>query len=166
MGRKGSWGGRKRRKTKAERRRILPEWKLALSRWKRMKSCKQRGEWAELCFMARAAEMGLCVCKPYGDSAHFDVGIEQEGRLLRVQVKGTTYARDGSFTCNLTGPGHKGYRAGVVDYFAVYLVPIDVWYILPFEATGGTVSLQFSPEERGHKYHRYLDAWHLLRKRK
>jgi hypothetical protein len=31
--------------------------------------CKERGEWAELCFMARAAGQGLRVSKPYGDSA-------------------------------------------------------------------------------------------------
>jgi hypothetical protein len=35
---------------------------------------KQQGEWAELCFMARAAGQGLRVLKPYGDSASYDVG--------------------------------------------------------------------------------------------
>ena len=126
-------------------------------------NCKQRGEWAELCFMARAAEIGLCVCKPYGDSAQFDVGIEHGGRMLRVQIKSTTYERDGAFTCNAIGPGHKGYAAGVVDFFAVYIVPMNVWYILPFEATEGTVSLQFAPGRGAHKYQRYMEAWHLLR---
>lgn len=76
--------------------------------------------------MARAAGMGLCVCKPYGDSAQYDVGIEDEGRLLRVQIKSTTYSRDGSFTCNVVGRGRKGYVAGVVDFFAIYLVPMNV----------------------------------------
>ena len=41
-----------------------------------IKNCKERGEWAELCFMARAAELGLKVSKPYGDSASYDVGVE------------------------------------------------------------------------------------------
>ena len=67
-------------------------------RGQRFGNCKQRGEWAELCFMARAAGMGLCVCKPYGDSAQYDVGIEDAGRLLRVQIKSTTYSRAGAFT--------------------------------------------------------------------
>jgi hypothetical protein len=39
-------------------------------------TCKQQGEWAELCFMARAAGHGLRVSKPYGDSASYDVGVE------------------------------------------------------------------------------------------
>jgi hypothetical protein len=153
----------RRKKTEAERRRVDPKWSMARNRGERIGNCKQRGEWAELCFMARAAEIGLCVCKPYGDSAQFDIGIEHEGRMLRVQIKSTTYARDGSFTCNVVGPGRKGYRAGVVDFLAIYLVPLDVWYILPFEATGGTVSLQFAPEREGHKYQKYMEAWHLLK---
>jgi hypothetical protein len=53
--------------------------------------------------------------------------------------------------------------AGVVDFFAIYLVPMNVWYILPFEALAGTVSLQFAPEREGHKYKSYMEAWHLLR---
>jgi PD-(D/E)XK nuclease superfamily protein len=154
---------RKRGKTRAKRRQIQPRWTLAKNRSQRIANAKQQGEWAELCFMARAAEIGLCVCKPYGDSAQYDVGIEQGGRMLRVQIKSTTYSRDGSFACNAEGPGHKAYPAGVVDFFAVYLVPVDVWYILPFEAMAGMVTLQFAPERKRHKYQRYMEAWHLLR---
>jgi PD-(D/E)XK endonuclease len=48
----------------------------------------KRGEWAELLFMARAAERGLCVSKPWGDTSHYDFVVESEAaRLLRVQVK-------------------------------------------------------------------------------
>lgn len=50
-----------------------------------MKTCKERGEWAELCFMARAAERGFSVSRPHGDSAAYDVGVEDAGRFLRVQ---------------------------------------------------------------------------------
>ncbi len=152
-----------RRKTEGERRRVLPEWGMAARRRGRMECAKQRGEWAELCFMARAAELGLCVCKPYGDSAQWDVGITHGPLILRVQIKSTTYARDGAFTCNVVGPGHRGYGEGVVDFVAVYVVPVDVWYIVPFAATGGMVSLQLRPGERRNKYARYMEAWHLLR---
>jgi hypothetical protein len=129
-----------------------------------LRTCKEQGEWAELCFMARARQMGLTVLKPYGDSSAYDVGIEVGGRLLRVQTKSTTFRRGGNFTCNLVGPGGKAYREGTVDYFAVYLIPVDVWYILPFEKTRKTsVSLQFTPGKAGHKYEAYREAWHFLR---
>jgi len=46
----------------------------------------------------------------------------------------------------------------------VYLIPMDMWYILPFEKTRKTsVSLQFTPGKEGHKYEAYREAWHLLR---
>jgi hypothetical protein len=90
------------------------------------KTCKERGEWAELCFMARAADRGLNVSRPHGDSASYDVGVEQNGRSLRIQVKSTTFCRKGSFTANITGPKHERYVRGKLDFFAVYLVPVDV----------------------------------------
>ncbi len=130
----------------------------------KIKHCKERGEWAELCFMARAAEQGLKVSKPYGDSASYDVGVECNGRILRVQVKSTIYhRRNGEYSLNVMGPQRERYAAGTVDFFAVYLIPIDAWYIIPFELTGrSNLSLHFTPQSKRHKYARYREAWHLL----
>jgi len=75
------------------------------------RTCKEQGEWAELCFIARARQMGMTVLKPYGDSSTYDVGIEVGGRLVRVQTKSTTFRRGRTYTCNLTGPG-EGVSAG------------------------------------------------------
>jgi hypothetical protein len=140
------------------------------SRGNLIKGCKERGEWAELCFMARAAGEGLKVSKPYGDSASYDVGVEfvagkGEGKILRVQVKSTIYGRrNGEYSLNVMGPGRERYPSGVVDFFAVYLIPIDAWYIIPFEVMGRTnCSLHFTPASKRHKYASYREAWHLLR---
>ena len=46
---------------------------------------KRRGEWVELIFMMRAAELGFNVSKPWGDSNRYDVSVEDEGRFRRVQ---------------------------------------------------------------------------------
>jgi hypothetical protein len=54
-----------------------------------IKNSKLRGEWVELRFMTRAAEHGVMVSKPWGDSAPYDFMIEHNGRVLRVQVKST-----------------------------------------------------------------------------
>ena len=43
---------------------------------KRFKTCKLQGEWAELLFMARAAERGFSVSKPWGESQAYDVTVE------------------------------------------------------------------------------------------
>ena len=125
------------------------------------KTCKERGEWAELCFMARAADRGLNVSRPHGDSASYDVGVEQNGRFLRIQVKSTTFCRKGSYTSNITGPKHERYARGKVDFFAVYLVPVDVWYIIPFDVVEGNLSLNLTPR-KGHKFAQYMEGWNLV----
>jgi len=99
--------------------------------------CKERGEWAELCFMARVAGLGMGVSKPYGDSARYDVGVESGGRILRVQVKSTIYCRrGGEYSLNVMGPQRRKYEAGTVDLFAVYLIPVDEWYLIPYQGDG------------------------------
>jgi PD-(D/E)XK endonuclease len=129
------------------------------------KTNKQLGEWAELCFMARAADRGLNVSKPHGDSASYDVGVEQNGRFLRIQVKSTTFRRKGSYTCNILGAKRERYGPGQLDFFAVYLVPIDLWYIIPFELVAENLSLNLTPR-KGHKFAQYMEAWNLLRGRR
>ena len=131
----------------------------------RLKGCKERGEWAELCFMARAAQEGLKVSKPYGDSASYDVGVEYKSRILRVQVKSTLYTRRGidSYSLNVHGPRRQLYPRGAIDFFAVYLIPIDTWYIIPFAAIEGNFSLHFTARSQRQKYQKYREAWHLLR---
>jgi hypothetical protein len=126
------------------------------------RTCKQRGEWAELCFMARASDRGMNVFRPHGDSASYDVGVESNGRFLRVQVKSTSFWRNGAYACNIVGPKGERYARGRLDFFAVYLVPVDVWYIVPFDVVERNCSLNLTPR-KGHKFSQYMEAWNLLR---
>lgn len=129
-----------------------------------VQGCKERGEWAELCFMARAAGLGMGVLKPHGDSSRFDVGVLSGGHIWRVQVKSTIYCRRRrEYSLNVMGPGRKQYRRGTVDFFAVYLIPVNQWYIIPYDALGRRCTLHFTPGGKRQKYARYLEAWELLR---
>ncbi len=56
---------------------------------------KERGEWAEMRFMARAAEHGFRVSKPWGESSRYDFAVEANGRFLRIQVKSTVCRVEG-----------------------------------------------------------------------
>jgi len=116
-----------------------------------------------LCFMAKAAGLGMAVSKPHGESRRYDVLVEAGGRILRVQVKSTIYRRRGSeYSLNVMGPQRKKYQEGTVDFFAVYLIPVDEWYIIPYEAVGENLTLHFSPKGGRQKYGKYREAWHLL----
>src|SRR3954452_22350631 len=125
--------------------------KLGRDVW--VKGCKERGEWAELCFMARAAGMGMGVLKPFGESMRFDVGVLAGGRIARVQVKSTIYCRRrNEYSLNVMGPGRKSYKEGTVDFFAVYLIPVDEWYIIPYKGLGKKLTLHFRPDGGRQKY--------------
>jgi hypothetical protein len=132
-----------------------------------IKNHELRGEWAELRFMARAAEQGLGVSKPWGESARYDVGVEYKGRFLRVQVKSTLYKVGKSYVCN-TRPDndHQPYTLDQIDFMAAYVIPIDVWYILPAKVATALGNIWLSPHLKGHKYERYVEAWALLKQKK
>jgi PD-(D/E)XK endonuclease len=128
------------------------------------KNYKQRGEWVEMMFMARAAEEGLQVSKPYGDSAAYDFIVEHGARCLRVQVKSTSHKHQAGHGCHVRGSNSRPYADNSFDIVAVYLVRMGLWYILPLASIAGLKDLYFSPGIRDSKYGPYEEAWHLLRR--
>ncbi len=122
---------------------------------------KQRGEWVELLFMTVAAGLGFTVAKPFGDSARYDVIVEHLGRFLRIQVKSTELWTGSSYVCQLNMCGRL-YTAEDIDYFAVYVLPLDLWYIFPARTLAGLSNVVLSPHRKGHKYERYMENWWLL----
>jgi hypothetical protein len=131
----------------------------------KIKGCRERGEWAELYFMMLALEKDMKVSRPFGLAGRYDVGVESERGVVRVQVKSTIYKRRGDgYSLNVMGPKRKKYVPGTVDFFAILLIPIDDWYIIPFEVMGRkNSSLHFTPKSKRQKYGRYREAWELLR---
>ncbi len=125
---------------------------------------KLRGEVVELRFMARAAEFGLRVIKPWGDSSRYDCVVEAGARFLRIQVKSTTFRHENHYTRALVRSHRQRYTSEEIDFFAVYVFPIDVWYIIPIKAVehlrSGGISL--TPHNSLSKMAPYREAWHLL----
>lgn len=127
----------------------------------KIKHHKRRGEWAELRFMTRAAEHGLCVSKPWGETSHYDFVVETGGRLLRVQVKSSSSTRGRKYLCGVH-PTRGVYAADSFDFIAAYLVPEDLWYIIPSDVIAGKEAIMISPDLEGAKYAKYREAWDLL----
>jgi PD-(D/E)XK endonuclease len=135
----------------------------------RIKNCKRRGEWAELQFLATAAKHGLQVCKPLGDSARYDAVVENQGAFVRVQVKSTTCRKPpGYYICGVRPSlASAPYKRGEFDFLACYVIPEDLWYIIPAKVVLSGVNksaiLLFtaSPASR---YAPYKEAWELLRR--
>jgi hypothetical protein len=127
---------------------------------------KRRGEWVELIFMMRAAELEFNVSKPWGDSSRYDVSVEDGGRFRRVQVKSTDVPRgDGGYICYLKRTGIRYYRVEDVDFFAIYVLEKKTWFILPSRVVLRLKSnIRVAAGMKKQKYARYEEAWHLLRK--
>jgi len=126
---------------------------------------KQRGEWVELLFMTRAVERGFNALKPWGDSARYDVSIEHNGRFLRVQVKCTETWIGSAYRCTLVAAHQRPYTAADLDYFAIYIVPDDIWYFFPVRVLEGQSAVVLTPHRKGHKHEKYKQAWDLLESR-
>jgi hypothetical protein len=48
---------------------------------------------------------------------------------------------------------------------AAYLIPEDLWYIIPAEKVRGQGSIALYPQLKQSKYGPYKEAWELLRRR-
>jgi len=126
-----------------------------------IENSKQRGEWAESVFMARASEQGLQVSKPWGDSNSYDFVVGTQGKFVSVQVKSTIYEQETGYECTVRSSGK--YSLGSFDFLAAYVIPENSWYIIPAKLAAGKDCIMLYPGNRTAKYEPYREAWHMLR---
>jgi len=121
---------------------------------------KRLGEQAEAAFLNKATSLGLSVAKPWGDSDRYDLVVGSEKRLWRVQVKSTRYVGEKRYSITARGCT-AAYTADEIDFLAVYIVPLDLWYIIPVKAFAPRKCLRFYPGGGG-QYEKYREAWWRL----
>lgn len=137
---------------------------------RRKRNPKRLGEIAEAAFLLRAADLGLGVAKPWGDSERFDfiVWTGRRGRMRRVQVKssGRLFGRGYEVqpVYSVAGKGKVELTAEDIDVLAAYVRGLDVWYVLPVEAFAPAKSLRFYPdvECEGAEWEEWREAWGVL----
>jgi hypothetical protein len=141
--------------------------------WDHFKTFKERGEWVELLFMAAASLHGYHVLKPWGETLEYDVGIEQRGRLLRVQVKSSTARNGTGYLCQFRSNYlvKEPYSIDDLDIFATYVIPEKVWYLIPASVillptikVAVTLCPVTAIEKDRYKYEHYRESWGLLGK--
>jgi len=129
----------------------------------RIRQPKARGEWAELRFMARAAEHSLRVTKPWGENSPYDFAVEHNGHFSRVQVKCTAKKRLHSYVCTVSN-NHGPYTRDQIDFVAAYIIPTETWYILPLAALHHAFDIWLNPHRPHSRYAEFKEAWHLLKR--
>ncbi len=109
-----------------------------------MAPLKQKGDLAELAVAMDLRRRGHKVAFPFGEDWDYDLVVEREGRLERVQVKHVR--SDGRvlavpcYSLSLTAGkvrAKKRYTAAIIDWLAAWDATTGQCYYLPAKALGG-----------------------------
>jgi hypothetical protein len=126
---------------------------------------KRRGEAAEAAFLARATHLGFTVLIPWGDSDRYDSVVELDRGFLRVQVKSATGYAETRYRVKTTGANGHVYTSKEIDFFVAYIIPENLWYIIPIQAIGRRKGIRFYPTTRRPSralFEKYRETWCLL----
>lgn len=113
---------------------------------------KQVGDTTEVKILSRFIETGYSVSIPWGDNDRYDMIVDMNGHLVKIQCK---TARDGvggiefstvSSSTHRTAGKKRNYK-GQVDYFAVYSSTTFMVYLIPISdiSHGGSMKLRIEP---------------------
>jgi hypothetical protein len=113
---------------------------------------KDTGNITEAMLIAALVAKGERVLVPFGDNLRYDIALDREGSLIRVQCK-TGRLRKGVITFATTSSGwlkrgthRKGY-IGEVDFFGIYCIENSTCYLVPVCEVGSLTlaSLRVDP---------------------
>ena len=119
-------------------------------------TAKQKGNLTELQCLTAFYKQGCHVSLPYGENSRYDMIVDVEGKLLRVQVKTSSNKKDNvnaiEFSCrssyvNSTGVKNVRYSENEIDYFATYWD--NQCYLIPVNECSVTKTLRFAPPKSG-----------------
>lgn len=119
----------------------------------------QKGAVSEAAITAAAIELGYTVLRPLCEGRRYDLVIDLEPRLLRVQCKLARLIDDvlsvGLQSTRLTPSGyrHTSYRVGEVDAVGAYSPRLRSAYLLPIEVVCGrrALHLRLAPARNGQR---------------
>jgi hypothetical protein len=113
---------------------------------------KQIGDISEAKLTAALLAKGKVVLKPYGDNQRYDLAVEENGILSRIQCK-TGKLINGAISFRTTSVyGNNGNRRGYVgqiEFFGVYCPQVDRCFLVPISDTGKSeVCLRVLPPKK------------------
>ena len=116
---------------------------------------KDIGNISEAALLTALAQAGYIVSIPWGDNARYDLVIDNDGILKRVQVK-TGRVKDGCIkfrvcSSNIRTRITEDYH-GQIDYFGVFVPELNKCYLVPVELSSYTAMfLRLEPPKNNQK---------------
>ncbi len=134
---------------------------------RRHPNTKRTGELAEAAFVVKATKLSLPVAKPWGDSERYDFILDAGHCTWRVQIKCTESINAGGYQVQSTftdGKQKGHYTDDDIDVLVAYILPRDLWYVIPAHALPSSASLRFYPDgnTRNPRFEQYREAWDLF----
>jgi hypothetical protein len=137
-----------------------------------MSERKKIGTMYEALFKAEALKHGLDISPSEGDYMPYDCIIDNGKKLLRVQIKGTSFRQRGKTNAYMvtTAMGAKTsqkthYAENAYDILACCVNTGDAtyWYIIPKNKIGKRLSINLfpNPSSKG-QWEKYRHGWNLI----
>ena len=107
----------------------------------------QKGAWAEAEIFAAAVRMELFVLRPMSEGGRYDLAIDLEPRILRIQVKWASrkgdvlVVRTVTSRCTSRGYVKSTYTRHEIDAIGVFSPDVDRCYLIPVEDMEGRTGL-------------------------
>ena len=135
---------------------------------------KLKADLAESAVVTELLRKGFKVLKPVGDRLPYDLAVDFEGKLIKIQVKcawfnqqDNCYIVDARRTkTNRRRMVRARYTSKDFDFAILYIEHLNVFYIMPEEAFNSyrsTISLvESGKRQRKPRSIEYMDRWELL----
>jgi len=135
---------------------------------------KLKADIAESAVVTALLKKGFKVLKPIGDRLPYDLAVDIDGKLLRIQVKSAWYY-NGSYTVDSrrtkTNRRHMlraRYNGRDFDFAILHIDRSNVFYVMPasvFSSYKSGISLvELKKRQRKPKSAEYRERWDLLSK--
>lgn len=135
---------------------------------------KLKSDIAESAVTTELLKRSFRVLRPVGDRLSYDLGIDLEGKLVRIQVKRAWYnkrARYYTVDARRTKTNRRRmlrqcYKASDFDFAIIYIADLNVFYVMPqsvFSSYESTIAfVETDKRQRKPKSAEYKERWDLL----
>ena len=137
---------------------------------------KLKADIAESAATTALLKRGFRVLRPFGDRLPYDLSLDIDKRLVRIQVKSAWYDKSKSIysvDCRRTKTNRRRmirqrYSKDDFDFAMIYLDDLNVFYIMPqhvFSSYKSTISIiEKNKRQRKPRSFEYRERWDLLLK--
>ena len=135
---------------------------------------KLKADIAESAVVTELLKRGFSVLRPLGDRLSYDVGIDLQEKLIRIQVKSAWFnTKDKCYIIDVRRTKtnrrrmlRKRYSKNDFDFAIIYIADLNVFYVMPVSVFSGYRStltfVEADKRQRRPKSASYRERWDLL----